>query len=76
LLYEKETIAFEDVTGSLLSYEIQRKPVNDLANGFVERFEPKRRRDKSKEKIVRCRESRTKSRSAQDEESRSDAKDI
>jgi hypothetical protein len=29
LLYEKETLAFEEVTGSLLSHETRRKPVND-----------------------------------------------
>ena len=46
LLYGKETLAFEEVMGSLLSHETQRKPVNDQVDGLVARFEPKCGRDK------------------------------
>jgi hypothetical protein len=76
LLYGKETLAFEEVTGSLLSHETRRKPVNDQADGLVARFEPKRGRDKFKGKNGRGKQFRSKSRSAQGEESRSDAKDV
>ena len=35
LLYGKETLAFEEVMGSLLSHETRRKPINDQADGLV-----------------------------------------
>jgi hypothetical protein len=76
LLYGKETLAFEEVTGSLLSHEMRRKPVNDQADGLVARLEPERGRDKFNGKNSRGRQSRSMSRSAQGGESRSDAKDV
>jgi hypothetical protein len=64
LLYGKETLAFEEVTGSLLSHETRRKPINDQADGLVARLEPKRGRDKFKGKIGRGKQSWSMSRSA------------
>ena len=46
LLYRKETLAFEEVTRSLLSHEMRKKPINDQADGLVARFEPKHKSDK------------------------------
>jgi hypothetical protein len=76
LLYGKETLVFEEVTGSLLSHEMRRKPVNDQADGLVARFNPKHGRDKFKGKNGKGNQYRSMSRSAQGGESRLDAKDM
>ena len=76
LLYGKETLAFEEVTGSLLSHETRSKPINDQANGLVARFEPKGKRDKFKGKNCRGKQYRSMSRSTQGGESRSYTKDV
>jgi hypothetical protein len=76
LLYGKETLAFEEVTGSLLSHETWRKLANDHANGHVARFKPKRKRDKFKGKNGRGKQYRSMSRSAQGGEAHLDAKDV
>jgi hypothetical protein len=59
-----------------LSHETRRKPVNDQADGLVAQLEPKRERDKFKGKNDRGKQYWSMSRSAQDGESRSDAKDM
>jgi hypothetical protein len=64
LLYEKETLAFEEVMRSFLLHETCKKPVNDQADGLVARFEPKRERDKFKGNNGRGKQSRSMSPSA------------
>jgi hypothetical protein len=64
LLYGKKTLAFKEVTGSLLSYKTWRKLVNNQANRLVTRFEPKHERDKFKGKNARDKQYRSMSQSA------------
>jgi hypothetical protein len=53
LLYGKENLVFEEVTKSLLSHEMRRKPIDDQADGLMARFEPNRRREISlRERMV------------------------
>jgi hypothetical protein len=76
LLYGKETLAFEEVMGSLLSLETQRKPINDQTDALVARFEPEYGRDKFKRKNGKGKQYWSMSRSAQGGESQSYAKDV
>lgn len=69
LLNGKENPAFEQVTGSFLSYETQRKAFNDQVDGLVVRSELKRERDKSNGKNDIGKQSQLKSQQTQDEES-------
>lgn len=70
LLYGKEILEFEEVTGDLLSHETRRKFVNDQAYELVAMFEPKHVRYKFKGKNDISRHSRCKSQSTKDEEFR------
>jgi hypothetical protein len=76
LLYGKETLAFEEVTGSLLSHETWRKLANDQTDGPVARFEPKRKRDKFKGKNGRGNQYQSMSQLTQGGEAHVDAKDV
>lgn len=64
LLYGKDTLVLEDVSGALLSHQKRKKLVGDdsQAEGLVARFESRRGRSKQKGRSSTTNESRSKSR--------------